>query len=223
MEEQDQRRLGAAVFLSQALDLADDPVVIAADLALVNEDLAVAVYAAELESSIGPTAFLVYAFDLEAEDEDGRSGASRFDDDLATLERAASLDAPGPRSVAHAQTAPLAFILATSPATLRALIGESPAAADTPVVTSPVNPDLLKIRRTAAAALLRHLRAANDQAEIWAGAHGNEPLGVLTPEETALALFLLDERSIRSLLGVLDAMLTAAKRQASGDSGLLLG
>jgi hypothetical protein len=213
MGERDDRLLGVAAFLAQALALPDEPTALAADLSLVDADPAVAVYAAELESSIGPAAFLVYAYALAASDEAGGTGETRFGDDLATLQRAADLDAPGPRAVAHARTDTAAYILATSPATLRALTGDN--AATVPVSSKPPDPrspsDLTEARRTAAAELLRLLRAANEQAVVWSLAGGTATAAPLSPEETELALFLLDEDSIKPLLSVLDALLTAAR------------
>lgn len=224
MAESDGRALGAAAFLAQALDLADDPAALAADLLPVSEEPVVAVYAAELDSSAGPAAFLVYAYALAATDPQGQSGEARFAADLATLERAAQLDAPGPRAVAHARTEASAFLLATTPATLRTLTGEadSVAAGDPATAT-----DTTDTRRSAAAELLRLLRLANDEAAAWtravraarqpgaAGAAIPTDLDFL-PEETELALFLLDERSIKDLLGALDALLTIARRRPPG-------
>lgn len=224
----DVRIVRAAAFLGQALGLTDDPGVLAGDLSVVEEDEVGAVYAGELDSSAGPAPFLVYVYDLGRRDAQGRSGRDRFAADLATLETAARLDTPGPRALAHADTGDDGFVLATSPATFRALTGASPAAAERRAEAAASAAAIAAARSEAAAELLGLLREADRQAEAWltavggpAGSAGADPapeieLGAFTPEETELALFLLDERSIRHLLRTLNAVLAEARARARG-------
>lgn len=220
---------GAAAFLALALDLPDEPALLAPDLALVDADPAVAVFAVELDSSAGPAAFLVYAYDLAAVDAAGRRGEARFVGDLETLARAAALDAPGPRLVANARTDDAGYVLATSPATLRALTGQEAVAAAAGNETTTPTVDPTGTRRAAASALLRLLRAANEHAVAWAAAvaadrrpEAADP-AALTPEEAELALFLVDDRSITPLLGTLDGLLTIARTHTGGGIDRPLG
>jgi len=226
----------AAAFLAQALALADDPAALAPELTRLRRDPAVAVYSAELDSSVGPTAFLVYAYDLAQRDAEGRTGWERYDHDLRTLEEAAERDAPGPRLLASAHGEGDAFLLATTPATLRALSGEAPPEGTGEGTPPPVG-DPAETRREAAGHLLRLLREADAEAATWlaavaaeappaaSGARGEADASptaargmdqvVFDDVETELALFLLDERSIRTLLRVINLFLTAARRQAA--------
>ena len=218
----DPQPLKAAAFLAQALGLPDDPAALAPDLTPVDRDPILGVYAAELASSVGDAAFLVYAYDLAALDVAGRTGRDRFAADLATLQEAAARDAPGPRLLAHATTATDAFLLATTPATYRALAGED-APTPAPFTSDHENADdPLAARRAAAEELLRLLRLADAQATAWLAAiddRADAPDSVsFTLEETELALFLLDERSIRNLLHVLNRLLTTV-RDRTPDTG----
>lgn len=224
--ESDARAVKAAAFLAQALGLEDDPIALAADLAPIDLDPTVAVFAAELDSSIGPAAFLLYLYALAAPDADGQTGRDRFEAALATLQTAAERDAPGPRVVAHAVTDDDGFVLATTPATLRALRGDAAPERLAAGTVGPSPTDPLQARRAAADALLRLLRAADAEATAWLRATEVEPRpepdeesGVrdgfnFTPEETELALFLLDDLSIRDLLRVLNVVLATAREQA---------
>ena len=226
MTDADDRRRQAAAFLAQALDLPDHPSQLAGDLLPVAETPAVAVFAAELDSSVGPAAFLVYAYALAATDDDGRPGRDRFASDLETLETAAARGAPGPRAVAHALGDDAGFILATSPATLRALTGEPAAAGPVDPPTLPHGADPKETRRSAAEELLRLLRAADEPATAWlaAWAASNGGAGApspptpssraFAPEETELALFLLDDRA-QNLLRALDALIAHARDRAA--------
>ena len=225
-DDTDDQPLRAAAFLAQALGLPDEPAALAPDLARIERDAAAGVYAAELASSVGDAAFLVYAYDLAARDDAGRTGRDRFAADLATLQEAAERGVPGPRLLAHAATEDAAFLLATTPATYRALAGDDPVARleATPADLPPG--DSLMARRTAAEELLRLLRAADAQATAWLAATatgvesaGDSPTLAFTPEETELALFLLDDRSINSLLQSLDLVLTTARAQATSAKG----
>lgn len=216
----DDRRLAAA-FLAQALDLADDPEVLAPDLVPVDRDDAVAVFAADLDSSVGPAAFLIYRYELGTAA--GRAGRERFEADLAVLETAAARNTPGPRIVAHAVTADHAFVLATSPATLRALTGDGGPTLGQAAAAGAGTSDDLERRAITAAELLRLLRLADAEAAAWLLAApsapiepdgdrgGGRPSDRFTPEETELALFLLDDHSIEHLLRALNQMLTLAR------------
>ena len=226
--EADDRSLKAATFLAQALDLAEAPEALARDLVPVDRGPAVAVFAVEFDSSVGPAAFLVYVYALAATNGHGRSGRERFDADLAILQTAAERDVPGPRAVAHAQTEADGFILATTPTTLRALAGETTldsleaSAADLLPTADPT-----EARRAAATELLRLLHVADAQAANWLGAveatRRLRPAGedtdagdalTLTPEETELALFLLYDR-LCHLFRALNALLSEARGRAT--------
>jgi hypothetical protein len=227
----DDRSLRAAAFLAQALDLADAPDALAADLVALDRDPAVAVFAAEFDSSVGPAAFLIYAYALPVSDSDGRTGRDRFAADLATLQTAADRDVPGPRAVAHALTDTDGFILATTPATLRALTGETvPDGLDAGAADLLPTADPSAARGAAAAELLRLLRLADTQAAAWLAAvaaerhrrpAGDDPTAstafAFTPEETELALFLLDDR-LRHLFRALNSLLADAHEQTTGSA-----
>ena len=224
--------LKIAAFVAQALDLADRPAVLAEEIVTLKRDANAGIFSIQLDSTIGPAAFLIYHYALSVVDGQGRTGRSLFDADLAVLERAAEQDAPGPRILAHALAGDEAFILATTPATYRALTGAGPL--DGLEATSA---DLLpgadseRTRRAAAAELLRLLRAADAQAADWLRAIQTESrlkpaseddadaLLSFNEEETALALYLLDERSIQHLLQVLNQVLGSARRQAAQAMG----
>lgn len=229
----DDRAARAAAFLAQALELdpGTDPLSLAADLAGLKRDPQAAIYAAELDSSVGPAAFLIYVYTFAATGPDGRTGRAHFEADLATLEMAAEREAPGPRLVAHAQSEDEGFILATTPATLRALRGEAPPEALESLQADagdllPTG-DIAEARRSGAEELLRLLRAADREAARWLAALQAD--GRLLPDradddvqeaipfneaETELALVLLDERSIQSLLRALNLLLAAARAGA---------
>ena len=213
--ERDNEAGRAAAFLIEVLDLADDVAAVGEELALVDRDQVVTVFAAEFESSVGPAAFLVYLYRLEQVDDDGRRGADRFREDLETLETAARLDTPGPRAVSHSESEAVALILATSPAVMRALQGVS--AEQTGIRAQPVAPSaLLKIREEQALRLLRVLKLADRAAAAWLAAIEATPSATLIPEETELSLFLNDEQSIKSLLRALNRLLNASgSRRAS--------
>ena len=229
----DAQPLKAAAFLIQALGLEDDPGGLAPELVRVERDATGGVYAAELASSVGDAAFLVYVYALAARDPAGRTGRERFDADLATLRTAAERNAPGPRLVAHALTDADGFLLATTPATYRALAGDAPLPGlEAPPTAPHARGDPTATRRAAAEELLRLLRAADAEATAWLAAVAAETsvraddaaigedaaapdLLSFSPEETELALFLLDEGSIRNLLRALNVFLTAAREQAA--------
>ena len=212
-------RTRAAAFLAEALAVTDSAATLAQVLVAIDDDGTVAVFAAELDSSVGPAAFLVYVYALDAP---GDAGRARFDADLDVLRTAAEREAPGPRLVAHAVAADAGYLLATTPATLRALAGEPTAASSVPSAGG----DASVARRDAVTDLLRLLRAADQAAATWLAARDTTPeeqtpagAAAFLPEETALALFLLDDRSIRTLLTVLDRIITDARAGAAGALG----
>ena len=133
---------------------------------------------------------MIYHYELNTEDNEGRPGIELFQSDLRTLERAATLNTPGPRIVAHAVTDDEAFILATTPATHRALLSEANGQA----------------RDWLAAMQLSGEAASADQVDFH-------------PEETGLALFLMDESNIRQLLQVLNVMVQSARADLPRQNG----
>lgn len=207
----------AAAFLLQAVQSDANPTELARELITVSQEESQLVFAARLESTAGPAAFLVYVYPFAE-----KAARARYEQDLATLQEAAERESPGPRPLAHAESADHAFILATTPSSFQALSGgpaESTDETDLATLISPSDAD--RVRREAATALLRLLRAADAQATVWqaamqaASAEG-EP-GDDVPDqipfndaESELALFLLDERGIQRLLRVLSLMVSAA-------------
>ena len=231
----DQLTRGAAAFLAQVVGLDRDREAIedlAADLGAIKRDANAAIYTIQLDSNIGPAAFLVYAYLLDERGGDGQTGRDLYEAGLATLAEAAHRASPGPRAVAHAETTMAGFILATTPGTYRALQGEN-VPQDESVVPQPSEPQLNmpssaeidQQRADSAIALLSLLRDANQTATDWltalqmAGA--SEPNGdeliEFNDDETALALFLLDEQSIGDLLKTLNLIVSAAQQQSAGD------
>lgn len=217
----DQQGLKIAAFLIQALDLADEPAALAAELVGIERDQNAGVSTIELDSSIGPAAFLIYDYRLDM----GGNGRARFDADLATMERAATLDSPGPRILAHALAEQDAFILATTPAVHRALTGAGAEIEATEEELLP-GPETARIRAESAGELLTLLRAADAQAQRWlrairadanlASSDNQGELVEFGSEETELALFLLDERSIQHVLQALSLLVEGAKSRAMG-------
>lgn len=222
----DRLALNAAAFLTRALDLQDDPRALAPELIMLERGPDAGIWSVELESSVGPAAFLIYDYRLTATDSDSASGRARFDADRKTMERAASLGTPGPRILAHAQAGEYAFILATTPAVHRALTGQAePDALEATEADLLPGPETARLREAAAAELLTHLRAANEQARTWLRAiraEANVPSADAADRvdfneaETELALFLLDERSIEHVLQALSLVVEAAKSQVAG-------
>src|SRR6478735_343620 len=219
---QPEERLRAAAFLCEALGFDLDPAVIAPDVAVLKNDPFARVYTAELESTVGTAAFLIYQYLLTELAADGRNGHDIFRADLETLEIAAERDTPGPRILAHATTDDEAYILATTPAIHRALMGLD-ASESVEAIESDLPPgsNTAAIRRESADELLRLLKLSNDQARRWLAAMHSE--GLLSQsgedltfgqEEAALALFLIDDKSIQDLLRLLAVMVDATRRQA---------
>ena len=226
----DPQTLKLAAFVTQALDLSDDSATLAGEITALKRDLNAGISSIELDSSVGPAAFLIYHYLLDTPNAEGVSGRDLFAADLATLERAAEQDTPGPRILAHATAGTEAYVLATTPATYRALTG-APPLEDLEATTADLLPgtDTAETRRAAASDLLRLLREANTQSTAWLNAIQAEgrlapddsapDLLTLNQEETALALYLLDDRSIGNLLRVLNLLLTTARQQASNALG----
>ena len=230
----DQLTRGAAAFLAQVVGMDRDREAVeelAADLGAIKRDANAAIYSIQLDSNIGPAAFLVYAYLLDERGGDGKTGRELYEAGLATLAEAAHRASPGPRAVAHAETSIAGFILATTPGTYRALQGEpapgeEPVPDQSPLPTSdgPSFAELNQQRADAAIALLSLLRDANQTATAWLTAiqqtGGADPTGnsndllEFNEDETALALFLLDDTSIGDLLKTLNLIVTAAQEQA---------
>ncbi len=210
--------LGAATFLTQALGLPDSPATIAVELSKVREDTVAGIYSLELDSSIGPAAFLIYAYALRQWDAEGASGEQLYGEGLTILQQAAERDTPGPRMVAQADTETMGFILATTPATWRALRGAEPISLVATEADMP--PATVSERASLAEDLHRSLKGTNDQARAWltairsAGAVEDEDVLPFTEEETALALFVLDSSNIESTLTALNLLVTSARQQA---------
>jgi hypothetical protein len=199
--------LKIADFLIQALDLTDDRSELAGAVVPLKRDDATGISVIELDSSIGSAPFLVYHYVL------GES-RDRLNEDLATLEKAANLNSPGPRIVAHAETSGEAYILATTPSIQRALSGAAkPAEAKSPMAIERARsrvPDRLRDK----------LRESNKLAGDWLAAIGQIDVAgderiELTEQEAALALFLLDEGSIQELLTALNVLMNSARHSAA--------
>ena len=199
--------LKIADFLIQALELSDDRSELAGAVVALKRDEATGISAIELDSSIGSTPFLVYHYVLS-------HSRDRLNEDLATLEKAANLNSPGPRIVAHAETSDEAYILATTPSIQRALSGAvKPVEAKSPMAIEQARsriPDRLGDK----------LRECNKLAGDWLAAirqireAGDERIE-LTEQEAALALYLLDEDSIQDLLTALNILMNAARHSAA--------
>jgi len=199
--------LKIADFLIQALDLPDDRFELAEAVVSLKRDETTGTSVVELQSSIGPTPFLVYHYQI------GES-RERLEADLATLEKAAKIDAPGPRIVAHADAGDEAYILATTPTVQRAMAGTQ----KQPEIRSPMA--LERARTRVPDRLGDKLREANKLAGDWLAALEQEQAQTegqidLTDQEAALALFLLDEGSIQNLLRALNVLMTAARHSAA--------
>ena len=221
-------RQGAAAFLGQVLGLSDQPDHLATDLSPIKRDSNASIYTIQLESSVGPAAFLVYAYQLRERGGDGHTGRELFDSGLETLQQSARHATPGPRAVAHAETDDYGYILATTPGTFRALtegqgtdVSVAAARAEGPTIE-----ESFRVREETAGELLTTLKIANTHATAWlaavhardeAGGDASQEAGSIefNPNETELALFLLDNESIGNLLRALNVLVSAAQTQAS--------
>jgi len=219
----DVMRLAAATFLGEVLDISDAQS-LATDLSAIKRDTNASIYTIQLDSSVGPAAFLVYAYLLAERGGDGHTGQELFESGLATLQQAAQRSTPGPRAVAHADDETYGFILATTPGTYRALTGETPSTSEieaTPADLIPLE-DAARIRSELAQELLASLKQANQVAVDWLkaiqsvdDAGGNEEFLAFTDDETELALYLLDDSSIGNLLNALNLLVTSAQQGAA--------
>lgn len=222
LEVRREDRLRAAAFFHEALGSDVDPVELEPELVVLKIDAVARIYSVEVDSSVGSAAFLIYQYQLDARTSAGKSGHDTFRADLETLEIAAERETPGPRILAHANADAEGYILATTPATYRALMGENAIAGIT-ASDQDLLPegDALGARQQSADELLRLLRLANDQAKRWFAAvrsegktgNASEELE-FSQEESALALFLIDESSVQDLLRLLSVMVSAAQRQS---------
>lgn len=196
-----------AAFVVQALDLEIPPDDLMGEIVALKREETSGISAVELQSSVGPTPFLIYHYLL------GNGAKARFDADVATLEKAAALDTPGPRIVAHAIAQNAAFILATTPSVQRGLTGQTEEAPKRPPMP------VARARTNVPDRLIDKLREANRLAGDWltaikiAGEQGDDLS--LTDQEAALALFLLDDRSIQDLLQALHVILATARNQGN--------
>jgi len=196
-----------ASFIVQALDLELEPAELMDEIVALKRDETSGISAVELQSSIGPAPFLVYHYHI------GNGRRARFDADVAALEKAAALETPGPRIVAHAVTEDEAYIRATTPSVQRTLTSQPESAPRRPPVPTG------RARTSVPDRLVDKLREANRLAGDWltairSGGVEGEELS-LTEQEAALALFLLDEQSIRDLLQALNILLTSARNQTN--------
>ncbi|MBA2470207.1 MAG: hypothetical protein H0V37_12445 [Chloroflexia bacterium] len=220
---------GAAIFLGEVLGITDAPDYLATDLSPIKRDANASIFTIQLDSSVGPAAFLVYAYVLEQRGGDGRTGKELFDAGLITLQQAAERSAPGPRAVAHAESDTLGLILATTPGTYRALTGDSEAH-DTSAATAPdfaaIEEASNRLRGEIAQDLLQSLKNANAQATDWLAAiqaasqsdvddDELDEMLAFTDDETELALYLLDDESIGNLLRALNLLVASAQQQAA--------
>jgi hypothetical protein len=198
-----------AAFVVQALDLAIDPLSLVDEIVPLKRDLTAGISALELESSVGATPFLIYHY-LNVD-----SDRTQLDADLATLEKVAELDSPGPRILAHAIAGDEAYVLATTPQVHRAMTGKS-----APAKLRSRSAKSTNARTQDVDQLLDRLRSANHLAGAWLQAV--EAAGgdlSFTEQEAALALFLLDDRSIQDLLRALNVLISTARNQTPGSLG----
>ncbi len=219
-----------AEFLRQALDLTEEANALASEIVPFKQDTNAGIYSIELESSVGVAPFLIYHYLLESTNAEHRTGRELFEVDLKTLERAATIDSPGPRIMAHALAGDEAFILATTPATHRVLTGQD--------TDSGLHSDEIQtgastsgpIRHEAATKLVEALVDANQLAAAWLAAIRSDDPGETSPSpgtdfiefneaETALALYVLDDRSIKDLLAVLNLMIESARSLKTEQNG----
>lgn len=198
-----------ASFVVQALNLEVNPSELISEIVALKRDESTGISALELQSSIGPTPFLIYHYEI------AQSGRALLDADLATLENAAKLDTPGPRIVAHAIAGDDAYILATTPGIQRSMTGTRPV----PIKRAPLA--LERGRTKVPDRLVDRLREANRLAGDWlaaieaSSATGNDDDLSFTEQEAALALFLLDENSIQDLLRALNILISTARNQTA--------
>ena len=210
----------AARFLVASLSLPDDPAILAAGLDRIDRDEQSAVFALQLESTVGPAAFLVYVYETSAPGKRGREVAKRHAGDLRTLQLAQARGVPGPRLVASGELNGNQFVLATDPQTFAALADDPGAARSVaPIVTvDPAEAD--KIRREAADRILSRLKDAEHDAGRWLaaiGAAADDPPSLnLDDIETELALYLLGPTGIRNVLRLANIILEKGQAGPTG-------
>lgn len=203
--------LKAAAFVIQVLELDADPAELAGAMSPLKREPAGGITAVELSSSGGATPFLVYHYAV------AEGGASPFEADVATLEQAERLGTPGPRIVASASGDREAYILATTPDVQRMLAGEPPR----PGAPAPDAATAERRRHETPGRLIDAIRTANALAAEWLAAlkvaaeQGTDADLTFTDEESALALYLLDDASAGDLLRALNLALSAARGQVA--------
>lgn len=207
--------LKVAAFVATALELDADPAAIAEEVVSLKRDPNAGISTVELQSAAGPAPFLVYHYLLAETNDEGESGQELFDADVATLQRATEQNTPGPRILAHATAEGEAYVLATTPEVFRTLTGASEPQEEPPEPPIVSPQAAVATRKHAADRLIRLLRQANNEAANWLRATRNgEQATELGPEEAALALYLIDNESIKSLLQAINLLIESAQEQA---------
>lgn len=217
----------AARFIIQTLSLDLVPEVLVPTLNRIERDDHTAVYAVQLESSVGPAAFLVYGYEASLPGQRGATSQQRYATDVRTLEVAQSRNVPGPRLIASGELGGNLFVLATDPQTFAALAGVE--ATTNSASDSERNRDPAEVRRDAAGELITLLRNADQQAGRWlraiyrqdtAGGHGSTPATPLVFDdvETELALYLLGPDGIRNVLTLTSRILESAQAANAASS-----
>lgn len=218
----------AATFIVQTLDIDVPANEFVPGLNRIERDDDTAVYAVQLESSVGPAAFLVYAYRAGPATNGRRTGQthSRYDSDLQTLREAQSRNVPGPRLVATADLDQHSFILATDPQTFAALAGRSENGT-LPVATADATADPADVRRDAAERLIPLLRETETQARRWLAAFdaqaraARDEAGAPTAfddAETELALNIIGPGGIRHILTFANRVLELAQSAPEHDT-----
>jgi hypothetical protein len=209
--------LDAARFLVASLSLDVDPGEMATGLDRIDRDDRTSVYAVQLGSSVGPAAFLVYAYATTGDQ--AAEARSRFEGDIRTLQQAQERDVPGPRLVASGELDGTSYILATDPATFAALAGGEAAPPPAPAMDPA---EAARTRRRSAERLLRSLKDADREASRWLAALPHDDAGSLDlagvkldDAETELALFLLGPDGIRNVLRMASLLIEQGKAAAA--------
>ena len=217
----------AARFIIQTLSLDLVPEVLVPTLNRIERDDQTAVYAVQLESSVGPAAFLIYGYETSLAGKRGSAAQKRFATDVRTLEVAQSRNVPGPRLIASGELGGNSFVLATDPQTFAALAGIDASAST--VSDADRDRDPVDVRRDAAGRLVTLLRDADRQAGRWLRAIDRQENTVLSASsqtapiafddvETELALYLLGPDGIRNILTLASRILESA--QAANEASL---
>ena len=208
--------LKIAAFVAGALEIETDPATMADEVVALKRDANAGISSIELQSASGPAPFLVYHYVLEEVGAEGKTGQELFDQDLATLTRATEQNTPGPRILAHAMAEGEAYVLATTPEVFRALTGTEPPVDEPDGPPIPSGKAASAIRKRSADNLLKFLRQADSAASNWLRAikaEGEEVM--LSAEESALALFLIDKDSIKNMLLAINILIETAQEQAT--------